>query len=217
MEPLQRTEDWYEARLGKVTASRVACLFDFWKNGNEGASRKRYREELVAERLTGMRADQDGFVSYDMKWGIANEAIAKNVYQLNTKRIIEEAPFVAHPTLACGASPDGFVGEDGLIEIKCLRSANHLFKAIKTQEVPEEYLPQIYMQLWITGRMWCDFVAFDSRLPEGLKIFVQRIDRDEDKIKVLKEGVIQFLGEVDKELKFFASLRGSYGDMAQRK
>lgn len=203
----QRSEDWYEARLGRVTASRAADVLDVQKSGKEGAKRKKYREEMVAERLTGQRADEDRFVTADMKWGIANENIARTVYQLKTRRTIEDATFVAHPKLMAGASPDGLVGTDGLVEIKCLRSANHLFKAIKSQEVPEEYLPQIWMQLWITNRDWCDFIAYDSRLPEGLKMFVQRVDRELAVENALIQNVTEFLAEVDKEMEYFNGFR----------
>jgi putative phage-type endonuclease len=210
MQPAQRTEEWFEARLGRVTASKVADALNYMANGRESAARKKYREEIVAERLTGQRADLDRFVTNDMKWGIANEAIAKNVYQITTRRIIEDSPFVQHPKLMAGASPDGYIGEDGLVEIKCLRSANHLYKAMKTQEVPPEHIPQIQMQLWITGRKYCDFISFDSRLPEGLRIFVQRVDRDEDYIKNLEAEVKKFLAECDRDFKmFWAMVKGS--------
>lgn len=219
----QRSSDWFEARLGRVTASRVADCMAYYKPTKamglagdppvEKAERKRYREGIVAERLTGLPVDPAPFVSYDMKWGMANEAIAKNVYQLTYKRLIEEAPFVQHKTLMAGASPDGFVtdmetGEMGLIEIKCLRSANHLYKVIATQEVPEEHIAQIQMQMWITDRAWCDFVAYDSRLPEGLKIFVKRVERDDKYIKMLEGEVRKFLTECDRDFKkFWASVK----------
>lgn len=225
MEPLtaaQRSSEWFEQRLGKVTASRVADCMAWGRTDKDGnrkelTARKNYRENIVAERLTGMPADPEPYVSYDMKWGIANEAIARNVYQLEYRRIVEDAPFVQHETLLCGASPDGYVidgetGELGLVEIKCLRSANHLYKAIKNQKVPAEHIPQIQMQLWITGRAWCDFIAFDSRLPEGLKIFVQRVERDEEYIKMLEAEVRQFLTECDNDFRqFWASVKDKKG------
>lgn len=215
--PAQRSSEWYEQRLGKVTASRVADCMLFLKNGKESDTRKRYRQGIVAERLTGQPADPEPYVNYDMKWGIANEAIAKNVYQLQYRRIIQEAPFVQHKDLMCGASPDGYVtepstGEVGLIEIKCLRSANHLYKAILTQEVPGEHIPQIQMQMWITGMAWCDFVAFDSRVPDGLRMFCKRVERDDEYIKVLETEVRKFLAECDVEFKhFWASVKNKGG------
>lgn len=226
--PEQRSSEWFEQRLGKVTASRVADTMEFYKPTKamalegippkEKEVRKRYREALVAERLTGISADPEPYVTYDMKWGIANESIAKNVYQLQHRRIIEDAPFVQHKELLCGASPDGFVtdpktGEVGTVEIKCLRSANHLYKTILAQEVPPEHLPQIQMQMWITGTAWCEFIAYDSRVPEGLKIFVQRVPRDDDYInKVLEPAVRKFLEECDNDFKhFWASVKNKDG------
>lgn len=209
----QRSSEWFEQRLGKVTASRVKDCLAFDTKGKEKTIRKNYRENIVAERLTGLPSDPEPYVSYDMKWGMVNEDIAKNVYQLTYHRIIDEAPFVQHESLMCGASPDGYVtdpktGEVGLIEIKCLRSANHLFKVILTQEVPDEHMAQIQMQMWITGMLWCDFVAFDSRLPEGLKIFVKRVERDNEYIKMLEEGVRKFLAECELDFKhFWASVK----------
>lgn len=216
--PEQRSSEWFEQRLGKVTASRVADCMAYYKPTKAEAlagtplretdARKRYRQGIVAERLTGQPADPEPYVNYDMKWGIANEAIAKNVYQLTYHQMIEDAPFVQHETLMCGASPDGYVidkttGELGLVEIKCLRSANHLYKAIMTQEVPTEHIPQIQMQMWVTGGAWCDFIAFDSRVPDGLKIFVKRVERDDEYITMLEKEVRKFLGECDNDFKHF--------------
>lgn len=219
----QRSSGWHEARLGKVTASRVSDCMAYYKPTKaqiaagitpaEKGERKRYRENIVAERLTGLPADPDPYVSYDMKWGIVNESIAKNAYQLTYRRLVEEAPFVQHAELMAGASPDGYVtdiktGETGLLEIKCLRSANHLYKAMMTQEVPAEHIPQIQMQMWITGRLWCDFVAYDSRLPDGLKMFVKRVDRDDEYIAYMESEVRKFLDECDRDFKhFWASVK----------
>lgn len=180
----------------------------------EKESRKKYREGIVAERLTGIMADPEPYVSYDMKWGIANEMIAKNVYQLEHERLILEAPFVQHPKLMAGASPDGWVvnpqtGEiEASAEIKCLRSANHLYKTILTQEVPPEHLPQIHMQMWICAMPKVVFIAYDSRVPDGLKIFTTDVMRDELYLKVLEASVIRFLAECDRDFKhFWASVK----------
>lgn len=192
----QRSEEWFKARLGRVTGSRVADVMAWGKRNAELAPRKQYKRELVAERLTGVQADPEPYLSYEMKWGMANERIARTVYQMRSRLVVEDAPFYQHPELMAGASPDGLINDDGLIEIKCPRSDNH-FDTMLVQEVPDKYMPQIQMQLWITGRLWCDFVEFDSRAPEGLKIFVQRVDRDEDYINLLESEVRKFLDEVD--------------------
>lgn len=179
----------------------------------ESAVRKKYRQEKVAERLTGMRADPEPFVSYDMKWGIINEDMARTLYQLQTGNIVDEAYFMVHPDLACGASPDGLVGTDGAVEIKCLRSANHLYNIMFERTVPSDYLDQIQMQLWITDRQWCDFIGYDSRLPEGLKIHVQRVKRDEQHIARIEAAIKRFCDECDRDFKhFMAIVKGSKKD-----
>jgi len=223
--PAQRTPEWHEARLGRVTGSQVSRVFAYYKptkaqiaagiEPDEKAERKSYREGIVAERLTGLPADPEPYVSHDMKWGEANEGLAKNLYQLTTKTLIEEAPFVTHPNpkVMAGASPDGFIGEDGVVEIKCLRSANHLYKVMMTQEIPEEYHDQMDMEIWVTGRKWCEFIAYDSRLPDGLQIFVQRYPRDEERMKRLEAGVMKFLEECDNDFKhFWAMVKGNKED-----
>lgn len=183
----------------------------------ESEKRKKYREEMVAERFTRMRADPDGFVTNDMKWGIANEQVAINRYQLALKMMVDPAPFMLHrgvddngqeETLDCGASPDGLVvdrqtGLLGVVEIKCLRSANHLFKIITANDVPQEYIPQIQMEIWISGRDFCDFIGCDQRVGKGLDIFIKRVARDDDYIdNTLEPFVRQFLFECDSKERF---------------
>lgn len=171
----------------------------------------RYRQEIVAERLTGQRADPDGFMTHDMKMGVIQEPAAINLYQLRTGNVVDEAPFVPHPDekIMAGTSPDGFVGDDGCIEVKCLRSANHLYNVMATGVVPDEYRDQIDMHMWITGRKWCDFIAFDSRLPKGLEIFVTRVERDDERMARIEAGVKGFLKECDNDFKaFWAQVKG---------
>lgn len=175
----------------------------------ETEARRRYREGIVAERLTGIQADPEPYATYDMKWGVANEMIAKNVYQMEYRRLLTDAPFVEHPTLMAGASPDGWVVEPstgeivGCAEIKCLRSANHLYKTIMKKEVPPEHKPQIQMQMWITDMPMCVFIAYDSRVPIGLQIFTTEVARDEEYLKVLVANVERFLSECDRDFKHF--------------
>lgn len=220
----QRSQEWHELRLGKVTASRAKDTMAFYKPTkvqvaagfppNEMAIRKSYREGIVAERLTGLPADPEPYVSYDMKWGIVNEDIATAVYQMEKRAVVEKAPFFEHPKLKAGVSPDGVVtdistGEIGLIEVKCLRSANHLYKVIRDQAIPKDFTDQIQMQLWITGYDWCDFVAYDSRLPEGLRIYIERMAYDKEYVdNVLEPNVKKFLDECDNDFKaFFAAVK----------
>lgn len=178
----------------------------------EKADRKSYREDTVTERITGMPADPDPYITKEMLWGQMLEAVAINVYQLRQRCLVEKAPFLLHPEWACGASPDGFstdlaTGEIGNIEAKCLKSKNHLYKVIKTQTVPEEYLPQIQMQMWINGADWCDFIGYDSRVPVGLDIFVKRVPRDDTYIDdILEPAVRRFLSDCDADEQWFRKL-----------
>lgn len=175
----------------------------------ETVERKKYRQNKVGERLTGMPADPEPYVNYDMKWGMMNEDFAKSLYQMQNKMIVEEAPLLLHPKLACGASSDGHVtdmttGEIGCVEVKCLRTANHLYEIIKEEKVPDDYYDQIQMELWINELNWCDFIGFDSRVGDGLKIFVERVYPDKLFIEhVLEPSVKRFLKECDTDEKFF--------------
>lgn len=175
----------------------------------DSAARKNYKEGIVAERLTGQPGDPDGYVTYDMKWGVVNESIAIARYQMEQRCVVEEAKLMLHPDLKAGASTDGTstnleTGEVGNVECKCLRSANHLYKIIKEEKMPEEYIPQVQMGIWFNDNTWTDFIGFDSRLPEGLKIYVERIERDDFYINnVLEPSVRRFLAECYNDERFF--------------
>lgn len=202
----QRTEEWYEARLGKVTASRMKDVMAYGAKGQPLKIRDDYKKELVAERLTHQPANPDQYVSYEMKWGMAYEAVARTRYELSTGNKVDDAPFVEHETLMAGASPDGFVGKEGLLEIKCMKTSNQLYSCFIDHEYPEEFKPQMMMQMWITGREWVDFVAYDPRLPDGLDLFVQRVVRDEDYINMIEAEATTFLEEIDRNVGYFMGL-----------
>lgn len=175
----------------------------------ESADRQSYRENMVAERLTGLRQDEDKYVNNAMKWGQVTEMAARNMYQLEKRSMVQDGPFYKHPALAIGASPDGIVtnritGELGLIEIKALITRNHLYKVMKLKQVPEEFYDQIQTQLWLSGLDWCDFVAYDSRVPNGLKLFIKRVAYNENYVRThLEPEVRLFLSQVDSDEKFF--------------
>jgi putative phage-type endonuclease len=191
----QRTEEWHEARLGKVTASRLADVIATIKTG-EAAARANYRIELVAERLIGMRSP--GFTSQAMQWGIDYERAAVAAYELETGRIVSDVGFVLHPEIAdSGASPDGLVGDDGLIEIKCPETRTHVHTLLH-KNVPAQYMPQIQWQMACTGRSWVDFVSFDPRLPEHLMLAIIKVERDQSLIEHYQNEVKKFLDEVSK-------------------
>ena len=188
----QRSEEWFQARLGKVTASRVADVLAKIKSG-ESASRRNYKIQLVSERLTGER--QETYINQAMQDGIDREVFARDRYVQQFGEV-EEIGFVKHPTLEAGASPDGMVGEDGILEIKCPMGSTHT-ETLMTQDVPSRYIPQIQFQLLCTGRKWCDFVSYNPMFPQHLQIFVKRVEADLVYQKELESEVKQFLSEVD--------------------
>lgn len=189
----QRSEEWYSARLGKVTASRLSDVLATIKTG-EAAARANYRIELVAERLTGKSTP--GFTSAAMQWGVDCEPMARSAYETETGLIVTEVGFVDHPTIAmAGASPDGLVGDDGLIEIKCPDTKTHI-ETLTSKKAPSEYIPQMQWQMACTGRQWVDFVSFDPRLPEHLMLEIIRVDRDQSLIDKYSESVNRFLADV---------------------
>lgn len=188
----QRTEEWFSARLGKVTASRVADVLAKIKSG-ESASRKNYKMELVVQRLTGK--PQESFTNAAMEWGTEQEPFARMAYEAHTGTFVKEEGFVDHPTIeGFGCSPDGLVGE-GLIEIKCPNTANHI-ETVLENKAPSKYIPQMQCQMACTGAKWCDFVSFDPRVPEDLQLFVVRVERDQEYIDSMEVEVKQFLSEV---------------------
>lgn len=188
----QRTEEWFSARLGKVTASRVADVLAKIKSG-ESASRKNYKMELVVQRLTNKQGES--FTNAAMEWGTEQEPFARMAYEAHTGTFVKEEGFVDHPTIeGFGCSPDGIVGE-GLIEIKCPNTANHI-ETVLENKVPSKYIPQMQCQMACTGAKWCDFVSFDPRVPEDLQLFVVRVERDQEYIDAMEVEVKQFLSEV---------------------
>ena len=188
----QRTEEWFAARLGKVTASRVADVLAKIKSG-ESASRKNYKMELVVQRLTNKVGES--FTNAAMEWGTEQEPFARMAYEAHTGTFVKEEGFVDHPTIeGFGCSPDGIVGE-GLIEIKCPNTATHI-ETVLENKAPSKYIPQMQCQMACTGAKWCDFVSFDPRLPEDLQLFVVRVERDQEYIDAMEVEVKQFLSEV---------------------
>ncbi len=206
----QRSEAWFEARLGRATASRFKDIMSKVRVG-EAAARKNYRAELVSERLTHTK--EDGFTSSAMQWGIEHEDTARVQYMLASDNDVEECGFFTHPSLLAGASPDGLVGEVGVLEIKCPNSATHI-ETLKTGRVPYQYYWQVMGQMWITGRDWCDFVSFDPRMPQNAQLFYTRVHRDEDKIAELEEEIRSFLDEVEREEQFIKQYNGTPNEVS---
>jgi putative phage-type endonuclease len=190
----QGTHEWLSQRLGKVTASRVADVMATTKTG-VSASRANYMAELIAERLTGEGGEF--YVNSAMERGTQLEPIARSCYEFETGDAVEPAPFVAHPFIAnSGASPDGFVGELGLIEIKCPGSPKHI-ATITGGSIDGKYVKQMQWQMACTNREWCDFVSYDPRLPVEMQLHIRRVNRDGKMIAEMEEAVRDFLSELD--------------------
>lgn len=189
----QRSPEWYAARLGKVTASRVADVMAKTKSGY-GASRANYMAELLCERLTGQKTDS--FVSAEMQRGTELEAQARDGYALLNDVKVGEGGFFDHASIPMfGASPDGLIGTDGLVEFKCPNTATHI-DYLLSQSVPGKYQTQMQAQMACTGRAWCDFVSFDPRLPDDLQFFVKRVQRDDAFIAAMLTEIAAFLAEL---------------------
>lgn len=190
----QGTVEWHMQRLGKVTASRIADVLSKGKSG-ESAGRKNYRTELLVQRLTGQPGES--FTNAAMEHGTRTEPLARIAYEVAKGNFVEQVAFLDHPTIAnFGCSPDGLVDKDGLIEIKCPNSSNHI-DYLLDDKPPAKYIPQMQCQMAVTGRQWCDFVSFDPRLPDDLQLFVVRLERDQEYIEAMEAEVKKFLSEVD--------------------
>lgn len=201
---IQGTAEWRSARLGRVTASRVADAVARTKTG-WGASRANYMAELIAERLTGEPAE--GFKSAAMQWGTDHESEALAAYSFRYDTDVAPVGFVPHPSIAMtGASPDGLVLADGLVEVKCPNTSTHI-DTLLGDEIAGKYFLQMQWQMACTGRAWCDFISFDPRLPESMRLFVQRVPRDDIKMASLEKDVAGFLSELDERV---AALRAKY-------
>ena len=193
----QGSEEWFTIRIGKVTASRVADVIAKTKTGYS-ATRDNYMAQLVCERLTGQKGDS--FSNAAMQHGTETEPLARLSYEVTQNVLVDEVGFVPHPSIEmAGASPDGLVGDDGLLEIKCPNTATHI-ETLLSQIVPGKYNTQMQFQMACTGRQWCDFVSFDNRLPEELQLFVKRVPRDTVFIRLIEAEIIQFLAELDDKI-----------------
>jgi putative phage-type endonuclease len=198
----QGTTEWFAARCGKVTASRVADIIAKTKTGYS-TSRDNYMAQLVCERMTGKPAES--FSNSAMQWGTDTEPFARAAYEAKVDILVTEVGFITHPTIAMsGASPDG-LADKGLVEIKCPNTATHI-ATLLDQKVPEKYITQMMWQMACTERQWCDFVSFDPRMPEKYQLFIKRINFDKQLVDSLENSVIQFLGDVDLKIQQLESL-----------
>ena len=200
----QRTEEWFSARLGKVTASRVADVIAKTKSGYS-ASRDNYMAQLICERLTGQQGES--FTNAAMQWGTETEPLARSAYEAYADIMVEELGFVPHPKIEqSGASPDGLVGLFGMLEIKCPNTATHI-DTLLTQSVPTKYITQMQWQMRCCVRQWCDYVSFDPRLSQDLQLFVKRVEFDASYVAMLEEEVNLFLKELDNKITKLTNLK----------
>lgn len=204
VEVQQQTPEWLQMRCGMVTGSRVAEVTgrkvptkaqkDLKQPGDYYKARADYLMEVCVERLTGRAVEH--FVTQAMEEGIENEPLARAAYEIANDVEVQDGGFAIHPKMEWfGASPDGLVGADGLIEIKCPKSTTHL-ETVASGKIPEEYLPQMMAEMACAERQWVDFVSFDPRMPKSLQLWVKRFHRDEKCIALLEAEVGKFLEEV---------------------
>ena len=194
---LQRSREWIAARAGSLGASSLWEAVSRTRSGFS-ASRANLLARLAVERLTGIPCES--YTSGPMQHGIDTEPEARNAYAFYRSTEVEEVGLVPHPSIqGSHASPDGLVGKDGLVEIKCPNSATHL-DFLLTGEIPEKYVIQMLWQMACTGRKWCDYVSFDPRFPEEMRMRVKRIEADPERIKQLEKDVVIFLEELESKI-----------------
>lgn len=200
----QGTQEWLDARLGRVTASRVADVLARTKSG-PAASRANYAAELVLERVTGKQADF--FVNDAMRRGTELEPLARECYSFETGNRVVQVGFIDHPTIAMsGASPDGLVGDDGLVEIKCCNGAKHL-ALIKGGDPDDRYIKQVLWQMACTGRQWADLAFYNPDFPVTHQLVIRRVTADEYDINEMEVEVIKFLAEVEADTAFLLGMK----------
>ncbi len=205
---IQGSPEWFAARCGKLTASKIADALGKTQRG-WGAGRANVMAQLISERLTG--APVESYQNKEMQWGSETEPLARDAYEFYANVDVEQIGFVVHPDFPeSGASPDGLVGNDGLIEIKCPNTATHI-DTLLGDSIPGKYITQMQWQMACTGRKWCDFVSFDPRMPGRMRLHIQRIPRDDVLIASLTRDVEIFLRELNTKL---ASLQALYSTEA---
>lgn len=206
----QQSEAWFADRLGKATASRIADVLAKTKTGYS-ASRANYMTQLVLETITQTRAES--FTNSAMQWGTEQEPFARAAYEAKTGQMVEEVGFLPHPTIElAGASPDGLVGDDGMVEIKCPSSSTALevwlTHAQGGNPVDGKYFAQMQWQMRCADRSWCDYVVFDPRMPAKAQLFVTRVMRDDEWLATAEEEVTKFLVAMQDKVKALKTIIG---------
>lgn len=193
----QGSDRWKQLRCGQITASRAKDVIAMTKKG-EAANRRDYRTEILVERLTGVPVEQ--YVSKEMLWGKQQEPFARSAYEIYAAVFVDQVGFVVHANIPFfGCSPDGLVGDDGMIQIKCGNRTTHL-AWMQSGVVPIEHIPQMLAELAVTGRKWIDFVSYHPEFPEHLQLFVRRFARNEKLIAGMESEVVHFHQECESVL-----------------
>jgi putative phage-type endonuclease len=194
----QGTPEWFKQRCGKATASRISDIVAKTKTGYS-TSRANYMAQLVVERMTNQVAES--YTNAAMEWGIENEPFARAAYEAKTGNMVDQVGSIDNPSVPMSsASPDGLIGNDGCLEIKCPNTATHI-DTILGEPIAKKYYDQMQWQMRCANRDWCDFVSFDPRMPSHLQLFIKRVERNILYIAQLEMEVIQFLAEVDDKVK----------------
>ncbi len=198
--PFQQDGTWWNNRLGKLTGSRMAAAMNFLKSGKESSERENLRYEVVAERITNTFADK--YLTSDMQWGVDQESAAKEAFENTTGLMVKDVGFIDHPSIDyCGVSPDGFVSDGSLIEVKCPKTKTHM-KYVANQVIPAEYKPQMLLQSACTGKdVW--FVSYDPRMGEGKDLFIKKYVPTPEELAEVEAAAEKFLAECDALFEFF--------------
>lgn len=192
----QGSQEWLQLRLGKITASRISDVLAKGKGNSESITRTKYRNELIRERLTNKKLD--GYSNPSMERGTLLEPLARAFYEVKHNLMVKQVAFVPHPVINnAGASPDGLINDDGLLEIKCPDPANHIAYILDGgNSLSTKYNNQVQFQLCCTGRSWCDLASYDPDIDEDLQMFIVRIHRDDEYIKMIESEVVKFDNEI---------------------
>ncbi len=186
----QGTDEWLALRFGWITASKFK---DVMAKG-QGKTRKAYMYMLAAEAITGER--EESFSNSYMEWGTENEPAARAMYELESGNTVNEVSFIKiNDTLKIGCSPDGLIGDDGMVEFKCPKTTTQI-ETFLSGKMPTGHRAQVQGQLWVSNRQWADFVSFDPRIDGDAGYFSIRIERDEEYIKEIEESCFKFSGEL---------------------
>jgi len=195
----QGSAEWLQARVGRITGSRMSDVMAYLKSGKgEMACRRDYRMDLMAERLTG--SAEKKVVTAEMQWGIDHELEAKGAYEVAMDCLIQTVGFAVHPSMDySGASPDGLLDADGILEVKCPKTTTHL-SYLMAGTVPEDYQPQMLWEMACCERTWGHFVSYDPRLPEDMRLLIIRFDLDGKRVAAMEDEVGKFNLEIEAAL-----------------